>query len=94
MTTKTAIDFTKVEALRRHMLLTIQDMSDLFGVSRATYYGWLRGKPIRKSNDAMVRLMLKRLLAVMTDHSWPMPEVIAADQKQRKERLQQLLEQG
>jgi len=29
----------------------------------------------------------------MTEHSWPMPEVIAADQKQRKERLQQLLNQ-
>ena len=91
--TKTAIDFTKVEALRKHMLLTVQDMSDLFGVTRATYYGWLRGKPIRKSNDATVRVMLKRLLAVMTEHSWPMPEVIAADQKQRKERLQQLLNQ-
>lgn len=88
-----AIDFTKVEALRKHMLLTVQDMSDLFGVTRATYYGWLRGKPIRKSNNATVRSMLKRLLAVMTQHSWPMPEVIAADQKQRKERLQQLLDQ-
>ena len=91
--TNTAIDFTKVEALRKHMLLTVQDMSDLFGVTRATYYGWLRGKPIRKSNDATVRVMLKRLLAVMTEHSWPMPEVIAVDQKQRKERLQQLLNQ-
>ena len=87
------LDFTKVEALRKHMLLTVQDISDLFGVTRATYYGWLRGKPIRKSNDATVRVMLKRLLAVMTEHSWPMPEVIAADQKQRKERLQQLLNQ-
>lgn len=91
--TNTAIDFTKVEALRKHMLLTVQDMSDLFGVTRATYYGWLRGKPIRKSNDTNVRVMLKRLLGVMTEHSWPMPEVIAADQKQRKERLQQLLNQ-
>lgn len=91
--TNTAIDFTKVEALRKHMLLTVQDMSDLFGVTRATYYGWLRGKPIRKSNDTTVRVMLKRLLGVMTEHSWPMPEVIAADQKQRKERLQQLLNQ-
>jgi len=92
--TKTAIDFIKVEALRTHMLLTIQDMSDLFGVTRATYYGWLRGKPIRKSNDEAVRVMLKRLLGVMTEHAWPMPEVIAADQKQRKERLQQILDQG
>jgi len=87
------LDFTKVEALRRHMLLTTQDMSELLGVSRMTYYGWVKGKPLRKSNDEAVRLMLKRLLAVMTDHGWPMPEVIAADQKQRKERLVALLNQ-
>lgn len=93
-THKTTIDFTKVEALRKHMLLTVGDMADLFGVTRAAYYSWLRGKPIRKSNDDTVRLMLKRLLAVMTEHAWPMPEVIAANQKQRKERLDDLLKQG
>lgn len=91
--TTNRLDFAKVEALRKHMLLTVQDISDLFGVTRATYYGWLRGKPIRKTNDATVRAVLKQLLAVMTQHSWPMPEIIAADQKQRKERLQELLGQ-
>ncbi len=85
------LDFAKVEALRRHMLLTTQDMAELLGVSRMTYYGWVKGKTLRKSNDATVRAMLKRLLAVMTDHGWPMPEVIAASQKQRKERLLELL---
>ncbi len=87
------LDFLKVEALRRHMLLTTQDMSELLGVSRMTYYGWVKGKPLRKSNDEVVRSVLKRLLAVMTDHGWPMPEVIAADQRQRKERLLELLNQ-
>lgn len=93
MTTPNSIDFAKVEALRKHMLLTVGDIADLFGVTRATYYAWLKGKPIRKSNDAVVRTVLKQLLAVMTQHSWPMPEVIAADQKQRKERLQELIGQ-
>ena len=93
MTPKAALDFTKVESLRKHMLLTTQDMAELLGVSRMTYYGWVQGKPIRKANDALVRSMLKRLLAVMTEHSWPMPEVIAASQKQRKERLLELLNQ-
>lgn len=92
--TTNSLDFAKVEALRKHMLLTVRDFSDLFGVTRATYYGWLRGKPIRKTNDATVRAVLKRLLAVMTQHSWPMPEIIAADQKQRKERLLELLDQN
>lgn len=88
------LDFTKVEALRKHMLLTVQDMSELLGVSRMTYYGWIQGKPMRKNNQANVRQMLKRLLSVMTDHGWPMPEVIAADQKRRKERLIELLNQS
>jgi len=87
------LDFKKVEALRKHMLLTTTDMAELLGVSRMTYYGWVKGKVLRKANDAAVRAMLKRLLAVMTDHEWPMPEVIAAEQKQRKERLLEILNQ-
>jgi DNA-binding transcriptional regulator YiaG len=87
------LDFRKVEALRKHMLLTTSDMSELLKVSRMTYYGWVKGKPLRKSNDEAVRTMLRRLLAVMTDHGWPMPEVIASDQKQRKERLIEILNQ-
>ena len=93
MTPKPPLDFAKVEALRKHMLLTTQDMSELLGVSRMTYYGWVKGKPLRKSNDDTVRGMLKKLLAVMTDHGWPMPEVIAAGQKQRKARLLEILNQ-
>jgi len=85
------LDFSRVEALRKHMLLTVSDMSELLGVSRMTYYAWVRGKPLRKSNDEAVRAMLKRLLAVMRDYGWPTPEVIASDQKQRKERLLEVL---
>jgi DNA-binding transcriptional regulator YiaG len=87
------LDFRKVEALRKHMLLTTSDMAELLKVSRMTYYGWVKGKPLRKSNDEAVRTMLRRLLAVMTDHGWPMPEVIASDQKQRKGRLIEILNQ-
>jgi DNA-binding transcriptional regulator YiaG len=93
MMPKPPLDFAKVEALRKHMLLTTQDISELLGVSRMTYYGWVKGKPIRKSNDEHVRTMLRRLLAIMSNHGWPTPEVIASDQKQRKERLVELLNQ-
>ena len=92
--THNSLDFTKVEALRKHMLLTVSDMAELLGVSRMTYYGWVQGKPMRKTNQLYTRTMLKRLLAVMTDHGWPMPEVIAADQKRRKERIVELLTQS
>lgn len=92
MTHKPPVDFTKVEGLRRHMLLSIADMAGLFGVSRMTYYGWVRGKPIRPKNEEAVRVMLRRLLGVMTEHEWPMPEVIAADAKQRIVKLREILD--
>lgn len=91
MMNKPPLDFKRVEALRRHMLLTTSDMSELLGVSRMTYHSWVRGSVPRAANDATVRAMLKRLLAVMSTHAWPMPEVIAASQKQRKERLLAIL---
>ena len=91
MTPKPPLDFTKVESLRKHMLLTSTDLSQLLGVSRMTYYGWVRGKKIRQSNDQSVRAMLRKLLAVMSEHQWPAPEVIAMEQKQRKERLDELM---
>lgn len=91
MTPKPPLDFVKVEALRRHMLLTTSDMAGLLGVSRMTYYGWVKGKSLRPANDESVRAMLRRLLDVMTRHGWPMPEVIASTQKQRRERLDQIL---
>jgi len=88
-----ALDFSKVEALRRHMLLTTSDMSELLGVSRMTYYGWVKGKPLRKSNDETVRKLLRQMLTMIRDHQWPPPDVIAADQKQRKQRLVEMLNQ-
>jgi len=91
MTPNMPIDFTKVEALRKHMMLTNNDMASLFGVSRMTYYGWVRGKIIRKANDGTVRTVLKQLLSIMVDDKWPTPDVIAMEQKQRKERLDELM---
>lgn len=84
-------DFSRVEALRKHMLLTTRDMSELLGVSRMTYYGWVNGKTMRKSNEESVKTMLRKLLAIMTEHGWPMPEIIAAEQKERRHRLDELL---
>ena len=92
MTSKPPLDFTKVEALRKHMLLTTDDFARLFGVSRMAYYGWVKGKRLRKSNDERVREVLKQLLMVMSEHNWPTPEVIALESKQRVERLLEILD--
>lgn len=84
------LDFTKVEALRRHMLLSVRDIAMVLGVSRMTYYGWLKGKPLRKSNDAKVREKLRDLLDIMKE-GWPQPEVIALESVARRQRLLELL---
>ena len=89
---KLALDFKKVEALRRHMLLTTSNMAELLGVSRMTYYGWVKGKPVRKKNDERVRDMLRKLLVNM-ENGWPMPEIIAIEQKFRFKRLLEVLEE-
>jgi DNA-binding XRE family transcriptional regulator len=87
----TPLDFTKVEALRKHMLLTTSDMASILGISRMTYYGWVKGKPVRKSNHELVKATLKRLLAVMVEDKWPTPEVIGMEQSQRKATLDEIL---
>jgi|TARA_B100001093_G_C26809259_1_gene1006870 DNA-binding XRE family transcriptional regulator len=88
---KLPLDFKKVEALRKHMLLTTSNMAELLEVSRMTYYGWVKGKPVRKKNDERVRDMLRQLLAIMGD-GWPMPRIIAIEQKDRFKSLLEVLE--
>jgi DNA-binding transcriptional regulator YiaG len=92
MTSK-PLDFDQIDILRRRMLLTVGDIAHLFGVTRATYYAWRNGTPIRKSNDEAVRVVLRKLLSVVSVHKWPTKDVLAADQKQRREMLIALLNQ-
>lgn len=87
------IDFNKVESLRRHMLLRNKDMSELMGVTRMTYYGWLKGKPLRNKNDAKVRSTLRQMLVLLTEHAWPQPAVIAMSPDDRYEALLELIEE-
>lgn len=91
--TPNPIDFSKVEALRKHMLLTQANMASLLGVSRVAYHQWVTKGSVRlrTKNDHAIRKLLKQLLVVMTEHKWPMPEVVAADQPQRYARLVELL---
>lgn len=90
MTNMPLIDFAKVEALRKHMLLTKDNMAKLFSVSRMTYYSWIKSGTIRKTNAENVRGVLRELLALMSD-GWPQPEIIALEPDQRFQRILELL---
>ena len=87
------LDFQKVEALRKHMLLTTTQMAKALTVSRVTYGGWVKGKPIRKGNDAKVRLILRKMMEVMTEQEGPSPEVIAMPSAQRFDTLVELMKE-
>lgn len=87
MQPQTPIDFAKVESLRRHMALTVANMADFFGVSRETYYNWLRGKRPRPRMEAVLRNKLRILFFVMTEYNWPTPDAIAAERPERYEKL-------
>lgn len=86
--------FDKIDALRRHMLLTHTQMARLLGVSRVTYYNWKRAGAPADRNAAKTRATLKELLRVMTEHEWPTPEVVAMDPDDRLIALQKLIRIG
>jgi|TARA_R110000803_G_scaffold60921_3_gene120509 DNA-binding XRE family transcriptional regulator len=91
MTNKAPLDFKKIEALRKHMLLTTSNMAELLEISRMTYYGWVKGKPVRRNNEDRVRITLRILLKAM-EGGWPQPEIISIEQKNRFKRLLELLD--
>lgn len=85
------LDFRQIEALRKHMLLSVGDMAKLCEVSRTSYYAWLNGGPLRPAKEREVRAVVKALLTIMVEHKWPAPDVIAMSQKNRVEQLNKLL---
>lgn len=94
MPNPSALNFTNVEALRVHMLLTTAQMAKLLGVSRVTYSGWVKGKSIRKGNDTNVRVVLKKMFIIITDHKWPQPAIIAMPSIQRFKTLLEMLDKA
>lgn len=87
------VDFAKIDMLRKHMLLSVSDMAKVFGVSRMTYYTWLRGGGMRATTAPRIKRKLKGLLAVMKDHQWPDKDVREMPPPKRVEHLLELLGQ-
>lgn len=77
------------------MLLTGVQMAKLLGVSRVTYYTWVKQDvpKIRKGNDKRIRGVLRELLATMQG-GWPADEVKGLTSDKRFEKLLELMPTG
>ena len=87
-----AINFSKVEALRKHFQLTKHQFSELMGVTRMTYHGWLNGKQPKEQNAEVAKTAIKKLLGLYKEERWPTVEALQATSGQRYEMLLEELE--
>lgn len=85
------IDFQKIEALRKHMLLTVESMVKIYGTTRVSYYNWLKGKHMRATTARHIRNVTKQLAICVAQHNWPNEMVFVANQAERLEMLQKLI---
>ena len=88
---KPPLDFKKLETLREYAKLTKKEFASLCGVSRMTYYGWLRGQPIRPKNEEFVRRAGRHLLELVRQGHWPIDGVEFVSSEERLERLHKLM---
>lgn len=86
-----AIDFEQIDALRKHMLLTVSSMADLLGASRVSYYNWLKGGGVRDSKVKSIRKTVRLLVTAVTQHDWPNGTVFVADQQSRLQMIKELI---
>ncbi len=87
------LDFAKVDALRKHMLLTIESMVVLIGTSRVSYYNWLKHGIKRKKTSEQIRKAVRTLVTVIAKNNWPNEVAYVANQKQRLEMLQDMIKE-
>lgn len=86
-----AIDFDQIDALRKHMLLTVGSMAELLGASRVSYYNWLKGGGVRGPRAKSIRKTVRLLVAAVTQHDWPNATVFVADQQSRLQMIKELI---
>lgn len=85
------LDFEKVELVRQRMQLTVKDMCALLDVSRATYYKWVEGGPVRKRNEKRVKDVLRQVLPLLRANKWPTEATAHLSGSERVSALLELL---
>lgn len=87
------LDFAKVDALRKHMLLTVGSMVVLLGTSRVSYYNWLKHGIKRKKTSEQIRKAVRTIVAAVAQSNWPNEATYVANQSQRLEMLQEMIKE-
>lgn len=90
---ETSLDFEKVELVRLRMQFTVKDMCKLLDVSRASYYKWVEGGPIRKNNEKRVKDVLRQVLPLLRANKWPTEATAHLSGAERVSALLELLGQ-
>lgn len=87
------LNFNMIEELRKLMLLSTSQMAEILGTTRASYYQWRKGKPIRQSNQEKAVKGVRALLAIVSEYEWPTPEVKGMTSEARYKKLKELLDE-
>lgn len=62
--------FGGLEKLRGHMKLRVEDVIELIGVSRPTYYGWRNGRKMNGTSSEKALATLRNLMKVAQHPDW------------------------
>lgn len=83
--------FSSLERLRKHLKLRVEDVIQIVGVTRPTYYGWGKGRKINQFNEEKVVKALKGMLKAAQSHEWKSWENTHLTPNKRREILDGLL---
>lgn len=88
----TKVDINRIEAMRRSMRMGVGGFARVFGVSRATYYNWIKGisHPRGKQIES-VNKTLQVLNYIIVYDMWPN---ITASSKMRTAALEKLIQEN
>lgn len=83
--------YDSLEKLRNYLKLRVEDIIDLVGVSRPTYYGWRNGRKMNSFSSASALDTIHKLLKVGKHPDWKKWENIHLTNIRRKEILAEIL---
>lgn len=87
------LSFQLVEKFRKDNLhISSEQMAELLGVTRMTYYRWKTGGPIRRTRGQHASALVASLVEVVRSGQWTSDEAKSYPREERLTKLKELLE--